>query len=63
LKTNRNYTIKLGVLLFSSGPLYRELPHVNTLWHVDQLLGGDREIDDCTAARKQQRNGVFCAVR
>jgi hypothetical protein len=27
------------------------------------LLGGDQEIGDCTAARKQQqRNGVSCAV-
>jgi hypothetical protein len=36
---------------------------VMKLWHVYPLLGGDREIGDCTAARKQQKNGVFCAVR
>jgi hypothetical protein len=33
------------------------------LWHVDPLLSDDREIGDCTVAHKQQRNGVFFAVR
>jgi hypothetical protein len=44
------------------------------LWHVDPLLGNDREISNGTTAismyghRKQarlhcNRNGVFCSVR
>jgi hypothetical protein len=34
------------------------------MWHVEPLQDGDREVGDCTAARKQQQtNGVFCAVR
>jgi hypothetical protein len=31
------------------------------LWPVDMLLGGDREIGYCTAARKQNRGIVFSA--
>jgi hypothetical protein len=40
--------------------------YTTMLWHVDLWLGIDCEIGDCTvvvAACKQQRNGVFCAVR
>jgi hypothetical protein len=40
----------------------RENKQVIVLWHADPLLCDYREIGECTAARKQQRNGVFCAV-
>jgi hypothetical protein len=40
----------------------RENKQVTVLWHVDPLLCDYREIGQCTAARKQQRNCVFCAV-
>jgi hypothetical protein len=33
------------------------------LCHADPLLGGDREIGDCTAVRREQRNDIFCALR
>jgi hypothetical protein len=31
-------------------------------WYAEPLLGGDREIDDCTT-NSNKRNGVFNAVR
>jgi hypothetical protein len=38
--------------------------YIHILWHVDQLLGNDRETNYyTTACKQQQRNGVFCAIR
>jgi hypothetical protein len=48
---------------------FKSLDHVViVLWHVDPLLGGEREIGDCTAAvaRKRSANnnrGVVLSAR
>jgi hypothetical protein len=42
--------VKIGTFLYSFIGLLKNVLNAFLLWHVDQLLGSDREIGDCTEA-------------